>query len=70
MKKNTTGFKNISAMMAALAGLSSLATPALKQDILNTPVLRQNKGVKRAHTARTSTASIKRAAIKKRNKAR
>ncbi len=70
VKKNTPRLKNISAMMAALAALSSLETPAKKQDILNTPVLRQNKGKKRAHTVRTGAASIKRAAEKKRNKAR
>ena len=69
MKKNTTGFKNVSAMMAALAGLSSSETLSMRKEILNTPVLRQNKGIK-AYTVRTGAASIKRASIKKRNKKR
>ena len=54
-------------MMAALAGLS-LSTLEIKQAIA--PVLRVNKGKKKAHTVRTGAASIKRAAIKKRNKNR
>jgi len=58
MKK---GFKNITAMMAALAGLSG----AQAQAILSIPVLKK-EGQKSARRY-GKTASVKRAAIKKRN---
>jgi len=56
MKK---GFKNITAMMAALAGLSGA------QAILSTPILKKDK--QKSARRYGKTAAVKRAAAKKRN---
>jgi len=58
MKK---GFKNITAMMAALAGLSG----AQAQEILLTPILKRD--VQKSAKRYGKTAGVKRAAAKKRN---
>ena len=55
------GFKNISAMMAALAGLSGAAA----QSVLSTPVLK--KDTQKSGSRYGKTAAVKRAAAKKRN---
>jgi len=60
MKK---GFKNITAMMAALAGLSGTQAQA----ILSTPILQKDKQKSPSGIGKTGAARIKRVAIKKRN---